>query len=381
MVVVDIGQKIKEYNVGQQRQWLNNVNQSRKRFVDDYPLDLLNSWQWIDRDKYVIGKANSFCYRLEHELIHCGNISSSTAYKYGIYFSKKDQCYKYSSKYGNDEKEAFKNVIQEIVNLLQAAENNNDTAFIKKSKLCDLVKGKLLFVYHADKYLPIYGREHLLYFIRNLGIKSTAQTVYDLQQDLIQWKNGNNITASWTMLEFEKFLYFAFGKPKKTDAKVERELDEELNEEVGGELSQESAGSIIVSDYEAKKSPPQPIVVQGHNTYPRDPKISRNALIKANHLCEYDSTHPTFIRKRSNDNYTEPHHLIPMCFQDKFPQNSLDTEANIVSLCSNCHNRIHYGKDAPVLLKKLLADRKKYLEKLDIKIDEKQLLKLYKLLD
>ena len=70
-----------------------------------------------------------------------------------------------------------------------------------------------------------------------------------------------------------------------------------------------------------------------------------------------------------------------MCFQDKFPQNSLDIEANIVSLCSNCHNRIHYGKDAPVLLKKLLADRKKYLEKLDIKIDEKQLLKLYKLLD
>lgn len=68
-------------------------------------------------------------------------------------------------------------------------------------------------------------------------------------------------------------------------------------------------------------------------------------------------SHPTFIRKKSDKKYTEPHHLIPMAFSDEFDV-SLDVEENIVSLCSNCHNQIHYGKDADVLLRKLYEERK-----------------------
>ncbi len=38
----------------------------------------------------------------------------------------------------------------------------------------------------------------------------------------------------------------------------------------------------------------------------------------------------------------EPHHLIPMAKTEHFGV-SLDREQNIFSLCSNCHNQIHYG--------------------------------------
>ena len=87
-------------------------------------------------------------------------------------------------------------------------------------------------------------------------------------------------------------------------------------------------------------------------------------------------SHPTFIRKKSDKKYTEPHHLIPMAFSDEFDV-SLDVEENIVSLCSNCHNQIHYGKDADVLLRKLYEERKDALASVGIKITLERLLEMY----
>ena len=54
----------------------------------------------------------------------------------------------------------------------------------------------------------------------------------------------------------------------------------------------------------------------------------------------------------------EPHHLILMAFTDYFGVN-LDREQNIFSLCSHCHNQIHYGarEDVRRLLAKLFLSR------------------------
>lgn len=58
----------------------------------------------------------------------------------------------------------------------------------------------------------------------------------------------------------------------------------------------------------------------------------------------------------------EPHHLIPLSQTDAF-EVSLDREQNIVSLCSNCHNQIHYGRkeDVRALLSQLFQARKEPL--------------------
>lgn len=101
-----------------------------------------------------------------------------------------------------------------------------------------------------------------------------------------------------------------------------------------------------------------------------------NALAHAGYVCEVDLTHPTFIRKKSDKKYTEPHHLVPMAFSDEF-EVSLDVEENIVSLCSNCHNHIHYGKDADILIKHLYEERKTILESAGIKITLGRLLSMY----
>lgn len=107
----------------------------------------------------------------------------------------------------------------------------------------------------------------------------------------------------------------------------------------------------------------------------RDPKVAADALARADYKCEVDINDRIFLRK-SGIGYTEPHHLIPISkFHDFDYENcSLDIMENIVSLCSHCHNLLHYGRNedkAPVL-KQLYEDRKATLAKvgLDITFDE-----------
>ncbi len=110
----------------------------------------------------------------------------------------------------------------------------------------------------------------------------------------------------------------------------------------------------------------------------RDAQVSANALKLANYKCECSQEHKTFIRKNCNIPYTEGHHLIPLEFQDGYEFN-LDVEANIVSLCSNCHNQLHYGKNPEEILRSIFTEeRRKRLEKCGIKITLEQLIELYK---
>lgn len=109
-----------------------------------------------------------------------------------------------------------------------------------------------------------------------------------------------------------------------------------------------------------KPQPKGPVSNRSANksTYLRDPAVARRALARANHLCEVNPAHASFPRRNSPHMYMEPHHLIPMSMTDQFDV-SLDREQNIFSLCSNCHNQIHYGtkEDVRQLISKLFLSR------------------------
>ena len=74
--------------------------------------------------------------------------------------------------------------------------------------------------------------------------------------------------------------------------------------------------------------------------------------------------------------YMEPHHLVPLAFSDSFDV-SLDVEENVVSLCSTCHNCIHYGSDAAKLIEKLYKQRKDLLKQVGIEVTLDELLDMY----
>ena len=59
---------------------------------------------------------------------------------------------------------------------------------------------------------------------------------------------------------------------------------------------------------------------------------------------------------------------------------NLDVEENIVSLCSYCHNLLHYGRseDKKIILQKLYEERKAPLDSVGIRINSFQdLMKYY----
>jgi len=111
----------------------------------------------------------------------------------------------------------------------------------------------------------------------------------------------------------------------------------------------------------------------------RSSKIAARALKKANFVCENNQSDRVFLRKKGTHNYTEPHHLIPISKQVEFDDNSLDIEDNIISLCSHCHNLLHYGRieDKKTILRKLFNERKNALRQCGIEIDFKNLLTYY----
>lgn len=72
--------------------------------------------------------------------------------------------------------------------------------------------------------------------------------------------------------------------------------------------------------------------------------VISQAIEGANHVCEHDNSHETFISKATGQAYMEGHHLIPMKHQDKFTC-GIDVYANVVCLCPVCHRLLHYGRD------------------------------------
>ena len=110
----------------------------------------------------------------------------------------------------------------------------------------------------------------------------------------------------------------------------------------------------------------------------RDPKRAADALEYADYLCEFNPSDRTFLRKNGNA-YTEPHHLIPISKYKDFNY-SVDVMENIVSLCSHCHNLLHYGRlqDKIPILTKLYNERKDALHACGLDLTLDQLISYYK---
>lgn len=110
--------------------------------------------------------------------------------------------------------------------------------------------------------------------------------------------------------------------------------------------------------------------------YPRNPKFSQAALKFAKYKCEINPKHETFHNGKHP--YMEGHHLVPMSQQDFF-NISLDVPSNIISLCPTCHKALHYGSDSikKEYLMMLFQQRKSHLNKCDINITAKDLIKIY----
>ena len=186
----------------------------RRKFVDDYPVNRIIN---MNKEEYVVGLKDTFCYRIETELKDLGNMKGSYATKFGLYYGKSGddlvQKYRFTKKYGNDVDEAWDNIKRQIVMLLVAG-NNRDFSAIKKSSIAPIFRGKILSTYYPQYYLPIFVDEHLDYFLLKLGVSfSISDDVLEKQNKLLEWKNNNVYFKELSNSLFCSFLYSSFGRP------------------------------------------------------------------------------------------------------------------------------------------------------------------------
>lgn len=157
-------------------------------------------------------------------------------------------------------------------------------------------------------------------------------------------------------------------------ARVNQLEDEDLLEDLCHLEPDEIDSDSMHTPTPKEKQPP--IFINNIAVHRRDRQTAWRALVSAKHLCEIDNRHNSFIRKKIRVCYMEPHHLIPLAYAAEFDV-SLDVEENIVSLCSNCHNQLHYGEDYEMLLWTLYQSRKELLEKAGIVITFERLKEMY----
>lgn len=136
---------------------------------------------------------------------------------------------------------------------------------------------------------------------------------------------------------------------------INEEADDELITDLKEFVPDNNTGYIPVPEEKAPR-----VEHKGKMIPARNRQKAQHALAIAEYKCEVGN-HETFIRKSNDLPYTEPHHLIPLQYDDLF-EKSLDVEANIVSLCSTCHNKIHYGKEIEGIIRDLWTARKKQLQ-------------------
>lgn len=115
----------------------------------------------------------------------------------------------------------------------------------------------------------------------------------------------------------------------------------------------------------------------GNKIFPRNLSYAKASLEKAKYLCKFNENHTTFISKSTNKQYMEAHHLIPIKVQDEFLY-SLDVPANIISLCPNCHRKVHFG-NSDEILELSLKKRKNELAKFGLEVSFEELKIIYTL--
>jgi hypothetical protein len=198
----------------------------REKFTKDYTIKIISS---LNLDDFVTGKGSpTFSNRIENELNAWGNIHGSTAKKFGIYYgvngNDKEKKYRIGKiKFGTSIAKAFGNVKSFIVELI---ENENNFEILKKNPISPMFKGKLLSIYHPDKFLNIFSATHLDYFINMLGLENNSKSELDKQYRLLEFKNSDLVMKHWSIFEFSKFLYHSFGKPNNElkDDELSKEL-------------------------------------------------------------------------------------------------------------------------------------------------------------
>lgn len=143
-----------------------DLQQLREEFVQRFPKEQLSS---MPLDRYAIGKSDSFCYWLEFKTKELGSISGGSAAKFGVWWSKNENRWRWNSIYQSAE-DAMQRIKDGLFAMAQSA-GEVDARELDKLGAQHLgpnrysLRAKPLYLYFPDHFLPISHPNHLKYFL------------------------------------------------------------------------------------------------------------------------------------------------------------------------------------------------------------------------
>jgi 5-methylcytosine-specific restriction enzyme B len=152
---------------------LEDAKRLHNEFIEKFPLEEISN---MTLEQYALGrtKRDSFGWWLEYNTIPLGSIKGGSAAKHIIYFRKKDNQWQYPSQFANVE-QAWEQLKKDILNLIDSYEGETFEGIEEDNLLysANMLKGKILYMYHPDKLLTIYNGNHLKKFLIELGVNET----------------------------------------------------------------------------------------------------------------------------------------------------------------------------------------------------------------
>ncbi len=197
------------------------LEQLRLPFTKTFTIEYIKNNMKIDN--FVVGKKNksSFCYRLEFELDKLGSMKGSNSKKFGIYYSQQKQDYVVTKAWQrNNVNQSFTDLKAAIVKIIDLGKKDNTSKEIDAIPLSDIFKYKILSVYYPYKYLNIFAKEPLTYFLSQFYQTKDLKnmSIYELQKMLIDMKRKDKALKNWSNIEYGNYLYYLFPNAKKLNS-------------------------------------------------------------------------------------------------------------------------------------------------------------------
>ncbi|OOE12489.1 AAA family ATPase [Fictibacillus arsenicus] len=206
-------EKILEYKTSEVEKILEEAKRLHKEFIMKFPKNDLSN---MTVEHYALGrtKKDSFGWWLEYNSIPLGSIKGGSAAKHIIYFRKKDNQWQYPSQYENVE-QAWLALRDDMLKLINAFDNGTYKGIEEDNLLspANMLKGKILYMYHPDKLVTIYNANHLRKFLLELGVSETefkGKDSVELNIMLRQVINNTEELKEFDPILISHFLYHEF---------------------------------------------------------------------------------------------------------------------------------------------------------------------------
>ena len=227
------------------------------------------------------------------------------------------------------------------------------------------------------------------YFYNEFIVQYDLDELHDqLQSDidysyfLYNYQNFN-INLIDIPLDYSKGKIRNIDKKKTVSFYFNEQNDDEYDYENKIEEINEKNVNVDVADGAAFIQPAKLSETEVSRRHKVNPLLGKIAIKRESYSCENDPRHTTFISGKTNRQYMEAHHLVPVCEQkniwDLYHIN-VDCLENLVSLCPNCHRAFHNGnkETKKAIIKKIYEKNIGRYRSIGFNISLDEIYKLYK---